>query len=235
MLPTITKDHKLTGVTPIAKPIELIGIPPVAKINRAHTHPTCSQTNRAHRHPTCSQTKNHAHRLHTCCIPWIKPTRLKPADPTTPYPTNRVKGLCRSWPWDSYHASLHSAEVAQLYPQVSDSITHRWLRVSISPNVHFLSCTTRRSPQSLSHRFLACKIFTLRFHHCGSHILQRPPLAPRLGGKLTLFPKSRKPHLILLPWISAKLRKQHVTQLSLPISALCFALFIWLHVPWTGP
>jgi hypothetical protein len=41
--PTITKGHKLMGVTPVAKLTELTGIPPVAKINKAHRHPTCSQ------------------------------------------------------------------------------------------------------------------------------------------------------------------------------------------------
>jgi hypothetical protein len=137
----------------------------------------------------------------------------------------------------NYHDSLHSVEVAQLYPQVGDSITHQWLRVSILPNVHFLRCTvrTRRSPQSLSQRFLAHKTFTLRFHRCGSHILQRPPLVPRLGDKHTPSPKSRKSHHVLLPRISAKLGKQHATQLSLPISAMCVVPFTWLHVPRTGP
>jgi hypothetical protein len=123
----------------------------------------------------------------------------------------------------SYHDSLHSVEVAQLYPQVGDSITHQWLRVSILPNVHFLRCTARRSSQSLSQRFPACKTFTLRFHRCTSHILQMPPLVPSLGDKRTSSPKSRKSHPVLLPWISAKLGKQHATQLSLPISAMCFA------------
>jgi hypothetical protein len=80
-----------------------------------------------------------------------------------------------------YHDSLHSAEVAQLYPQVGDSITHRWLRVSILSIIHFLRCTARRSPHSFSQLFPARKTSTLRFHHCGSHILQKPPLVPRLG------------------------------------------------------
>jgi hypothetical protein len=82
---------------------------------------------------------------------------------------------------NGYHDSSHSIEVAQLYPQVSDSITRRWLRVSILPIIHFLRCTTRRSPHSFSQLFSACKTSTLRFHRCGSHILQKPPLAPRLG------------------------------------------------------
>jgi hypothetical protein len=55
--PTVTKGHKLIGVTP------------VAKLTNAHRHPTCSQTNKAHRHPTYSQTKNNAYRLRTYCIP----------------------------------------------------------------------------------------------------------------------------------------------------------------------
>jgi hypothetical protein len=91
-----------------------------------------------------------------------------------------------------YHDSLHSTEIAQFCPQVGDFITRRWLRVSILSNVHILRCTTRRSPQSLSQCFPARKIFTLSFHHCGSHILHRPPLVPRLGDKHTLLPKSRK-------------------------------------------
>jgi hypothetical protein len=74
-----------------------------------------------------------------------------------------------------------------------------------------------------SQHFLAHKIFTLRFHCCRSHILQRPPLVPSLGDKSTPSPKSRKSHSVLLPRISLKLEKQHATQLSLRISALCFA------------
>jgi hypothetical protein len=80
-----------------------------------------------------------------------------------------------------YHDSLHSAEVAQLYPQVGDSITRRWLRVSILPIIHFPRCTVRRSPYSFSQLFPARKTSTLRFHRCGSHILQKSPLVPRLG------------------------------------------------------
>jgi hypothetical protein len=80
-----------------------------------------------------------------------------------------------------YHDSLHSAEAAQLYPQVGDSITRRWLRVSILPIIHFLRCMGRRSPHSFSQIFPTHKTSTLRFHRCGSHILQKPPLVPRLG------------------------------------------------------
>jgi hypothetical protein len=40
---------------------------------------------------------------------------------------------------------------------------------------------TRRSPHSFSLIFLARKTSTLRFHRCGSHILQEAPLVPRLG------------------------------------------------------
>jgi hypothetical protein len=72
---------------------------------------------------------------------------------------------------------------------VISSLTKR-LKVSILPNVHFLWCTAKRSPKSFSHHFSACKIFTLRFHCCESHILQRPPLVPRLADKPTLSPKS---------------------------------------------
>jgi hypothetical protein len=57
------------------------------------------------------------------------------------------------------------------------NITHRLvisslakrLEVSILPNVHFLWCTTRRSPCSLSQHFLAHKTCTLRFDLCGLH------------------------------------------------------------------
>jgi hypothetical protein len=110
-----------------------------------------------------------------------------------------------------YHDSLHSAEVAQLYPQVGDFVTRRWLRVSILPNVHFLRCTARRSPHSLSQRFPAHKIFTLRFHRSRSRFLQSPPLVSRLGDKPTPSHKSRKSHPVPLPQISTKLGKQHVT------------------------
>jgi hypothetical protein len=96
------------------------------------------------------------------------------------------------------------------------------LKVSILPNIHFLWCTARRSPHSFSQCFPARKIFTLRFHHCGSHILQSPPLVSRLGDKPTSSPKSRKSHHVLLPRIPTKLGKEHATQLSLPISALWF-------------
>jgi hypothetical protein len=96
------------------------------------------------------------------------------------------------------------------------------LKVSILPNIHFLWCIARRSPRSFSQCFPAHKIFTLRFHRCGSHILQRPPLVPRVGDKLTPSPKSRKLHPVHLPRISTKLEKQYATQLSLPISAMCF-------------
>jgi hypothetical protein len=122
-----------------------------------------------------------------------------------------------------YHDSLNSMEVAQLYPQVGDSITHRWLRVSILPNIHFIRCTARRSPQSLSQCFPASKIFILKFHCCRSHILQWSLLVIGLGDKLTPSPKSRMSHPVLMPRITTKLGKQHVTQISLLISAL------WLH------
>jgi hypothetical protein len=46
------------------------------------------------------------------------------------------------------------------------------LEVSILHNVHFLWCMTRRSPHSFSQHFPARKTSTLRFYHCGSHILQ---------------------------------------------------------------
>jgi hypothetical protein len=122
-----------------------------------------------------------------------------------------------------YHDSFHSTEVAEFtHRSVISSLAKR-LKVSIFSNVHFLWCTTKRSPHSFSQRFPAHKIFTLRFHCCGSRILWRPPLVPRLGDKPTPSPKSRKSHPVLLPQISTKLGKQHVTPLSLPISVL------WLH------
>jgi hypothetical protein len=39
----------------------------------------------------------------------------------------------------------------------------------------------RRSPHSFSQIFPARKTSTLWFHRCGSHILQKPHLVPRLG------------------------------------------------------
>jgi hypothetical protein len=80
-----------------------------------------------------------------------------------------------------YHDSLHSTEVAQFYPQVGDSITRRWLRLSILPIIHFFRCMARRSPHSFSQIFPARKTSTLKFHCYGSHILQKLPLVPRLG------------------------------------------------------
>jgi hypothetical protein len=47
--------------------------------------------------------------------------------------------------------------------------------------MHFLRCMARRSPHSFSQIFPARKTSTLRFHRCGGHILQKPPLVPRLG------------------------------------------------------
>jgi hypothetical protein len=80
------------------------------------------------------------------------------------------------------------------------------LGVSILLNVHFLWCTTRRSPQFSQH-FPAHKTSKLRFHRCRSHILQKPPLVPWLGDKPTSSPKSRKSHPVLLPRTSVKLGK----------------------------
>jgi hypothetical protein len=131
--------------------------------------------------------------------------------------------------------SLHFIEVAQLYPQVGDFITYRWLRVSIFPKVHFLRCTTKSSPQSLSQRLPTHKIFALRFYHYRSHMLHMPPLVPRLRDKLTPLSKSRKSHPVLMLRTFTKLEKQHATQLSLLISTMCFVLFTWFHVPRIGP
>jgi hypothetical protein len=49
------------------------------------------------------------------------------------------------------------------------------LKGSILPNVHFLWCTARRSPHSLSQRFPGHKTSTLRFHRCGLHHLTEVP------------------------------------------------------------
>jgi hypothetical protein len=46
---------------------------------------------------------------------------------------------------------------------------------------HTLRCMAKRSPYSFSQTFPARKASILRFHRCGSHILQTPPLVPRLG------------------------------------------------------
>jgi hypothetical protein len=92
-----------------------------------------------------------------------------------------VKGPCRSWPWAWLSWQFTLCRGWKLYPHVGDSITRRWLRVSILPIVHFLRCTARRSLHSFSQHFPARKTSTLRFHHSGSHILQKPPLVPRLG------------------------------------------------------
>jgi hypothetical protein len=133
-----------------------------------------------------------------------------------------------------YHNSLHSTEVRQLYPQVGDSITYWWLRL------HFFQCTLPKIyNQEITIKsfttFSSLQIFTLRFHHYGSSILQRPPLVSRLGDKLTPSPKFRKSHSVLLPRTSMKIGKQHATQLSLSISAMCFVMFTRLHVPRSGP
>jgi hypothetical protein len=133
----------------------------------------------------------------TACAAYYEPDRLDSnlADPTQPNPTNRMKG--------PYHSAITTIYTLQRL----HNITHRLvisslakrLKDSILPNVHFLSCTARRSPHSLLQHFLAHKIFTLRFHHCGSRIVQRPPLVLKLGDKLTPLPKSKKSHLVLLP------------------------------------
>jgi hypothetical protein len=68
-------------------------------------------------------------------------------------------------------------------------------------------CSMYTSFGVFSQRFLACKIFTLRFHRCESHILQKPPLVPMLGDKPTSSPKSRKSHLAIQPRIFVKLEK----------------------------
>jgi hypothetical protein len=47
---------------------------------------------------------------------------LNPADPTQPNPTNHVKVHAAHDCEHDYHDSLHSTEVAQLYPHVGDFI-----------------------------------------------------------------------------------------------------------------
>jgi hypothetical protein len=103
------------------------------------------------------------------------------------------------------------------------SLLAKRLKISILPNVHILWYTAKRLPHSFSQCFPARKTFTLQVHRYGSHILQRLYFVPGLGDKPTPSPRSRKSHPVLLPQISAKLGKQHATQLSLPTSALCFA------------
>jgi hypothetical protein len=154
--------------------------------------------------------------MHTGFAPaaYHEPDRLDPTRtvPTNHIPINCVKGPCCSWPWArlSWQFTLLQRLHNFTHRLVISSLAKR-LKITILPNVHFLWCTVRRSPHSLSQRFPAHKIFTLRFHHCGSRILQRPPLVPSLGGKPTPSPKSRKSHPVLLPRISAKLGKEHVT------------------------
>jgi hypothetical protein len=103
--PTVTQGHQLTGLTPVARtkqssPLwlnqtELTGLTPVAKPNRAHRPHPCSQTNQ---NPALDQTQTN----HTPLIMWkVHVTR------------DHQQG---------YHDSLHSAEAAQLYPQVGDFI-----------------------------------------------------------------------------------------------------------------
>jgi hypothetical protein len=120
----------------------LTGLTPVARPNKAHmSHPYSKN----HPNPALDQTQTNQ----TPLIMW----KVHVAH-------DREHG---------YHDSLHSTEVTQLYPQVGDSITCRWLRVSVLPNIHFLRCTAGRSPHSLSQRFPARKTSTLRFHRCGLH------------------------------------------------------------------
>jgi hypothetical protein len=164
-------------------------------------------------HPTCSQTKTDAHRHHTCCIPWTKPSTVK-LDRSNPSITQlimwkvHVAHDCEH----NYHVSLHSTKVAQLYPQVGDFIASQVTKKSPFCQM-YISFGTRPGDHHIvfSPCFSARKIFTLRFHHYGSRILQRPPLMPRLGDKHTPSPKSRKSHHFFLPQIFAKLGKQHVT------------------------
>jgi hypothetical protein len=113
--------------------------------------------------------------MHTGFAPaaYHEPNQLDQSKPnsnrTNHIPTNRVKGPCHSWLWARLSWQFTLCRGCTTYPQVGDSITRRWLRVSILPNVHYLRCTARRSPHSLSQRFPAHKTSPLRFHRCGLH------------------------------------------------------------------
>jgi hypothetical protein len=129
--PTVTQGHWLTGLIPVARP------------NKAHMSHPCSH----------NQTEL------TCLTPVVKTiqtqhlTRPKPTIPPLIMWKVHIAHDCEH----GYHDSLHSAEVAQFYPQVGDSITCRWLRVSILPIIHFLRCMVRISPHSFSQIFPARK------------------------------------------------------------------------------
>jgi hypothetical protein len=83
--PTITKGHKLIGVTLVAKP------------TNAHRRPTCTQTKKVDRHHTYSQPR-------TTLIGFLPTASQEPnhldlvnqPDPTSHILINRVKGPCRS-------------------------------------------------------------------------------------------------------------------------------------------
>jgi hypothetical protein len=102
---------------------QLTGLTPVAKPNRAHrSHP-------------CSQPK-----------PSTRP------DPNQPYPTNRVKGPCHSWPWARLSWQF------TLYRGCTILLTGWWYSIS--------------QPAKHSHWGFTATDYT---------ILQKSPLVPRLG------------------------------------------------------
>jgi hypothetical protein len=85
--PTVTKNHKLTGVTPIAK------------LTNAHRHPTYSQTNRAHRIPLVAKpteltvippvAKSRTMHIGFAPAAYHEPNQLDPVtqpEPSQPYP-----------------------------------------------------------------------------------------------------------------------------------------------------
>jgi hypothetical protein len=154
----------------------------------------------AHRHPTYSQN------MHKGFTPaaYHNPDRL---DPTQ----NPNKSCERSMSLMTMSTAIMTVYTLQRLHNFTNKLVisslAKWLKVSILPYVHFLWCTVRRSPHSFSQYFPARKTSTLRFHCCGSHIIQKPPLVPWLQDKPTPSPKSRKSHPVPLPRTSAKLGK----------------------------
>ena len=124
----------------------------------------------AHKHPTCSQN------MHPGFTPaaYHNPDRLDPTQ--TRLPTrNPNYSSERSMSLMTMSTAIMTVYTLQrlhnfTYRLVISSLAKQ-LKVSIFPYVHFLWCTARRSPHSFSQHFPACKISTLRFHHCGCHIL----------------------------------------------------------------
>jgi hypothetical protein len=172
----------LIGIPPVTRPTEFIRISPIAKSRTM-------LTGLAH-------------------AAYHEPNQLDPVtqpDPNHHNPTNCVKGPCRSWSWAQLSWQF------TLYRCCTTLPTGWWFyHPSVTKSLHFAQSTllyvydqqiTTKSFTALPAR----KIFTLRFHRWGSHILHRPPLVPRLGDKITTSPKSSKSHPVLLPRIFTKL------------------------------